>query len=220
MLWIVFALAVVLWTVLLASPYFKKMNAEQKATLVLESAATSLSIFLGAFVGIYFSNLNQQINDTESNYRVWKKAVFEIQLVEEEIVESKNLFANVRGYNPAETYQNYIAQNFSIDLSYLDNLFDDIGLMKNAHERSFSAVKAARSNIRKMEKMLAHAHLTDPKVEELLQLIKQELTDLRRIVSWEAERVYGRLSDAQLLDFHEKLVQERAKRTPNTGGGR
>ncbi|MCC6458860.1 MAG: hypothetical protein IT260_00215 [Saprospiraceae bacterium] len=215
MLWIVFALAVVLWTALLVNSYFKKKNAELKATLVIESASTFLGIFLGAFVGIYFSNLNQKINDTANNFKIWKNAAFEIQLVEENLLDAKTQFALTHQQNSGETFQHFFQQNYSIELPYLDHLFDDIGVMKNTHERTFSAVKVTRSNIRKMEKILAQETLSDQKVDELLQLLGGELKDLHRMLSWEAKFENDQLSDALMHDFHEKLIKERAQRAQN-----
>lgn len=197
--------------------YFGKLDKEKKTKVFFDSINITFSVLLGIFLGLAFSKLDTNMELQKNQQKVWSKAAIETNINIQRIDNLLSDFNKISRIDTALKYSEYIQQNVEIDLNYTESLIQDINWVKDAHDLTFNAVKVSILNISLLENTINTTNLTDKKINELIDIIKNELNSLNRVLSWETYRLDGRLEDNKLILFHDRLTIKRDSINRNNG---
>jgi hypothetical protein len=205
MVWIILAFALIIILVNIYI-YFGKQDKEKKAKVFFDSINIIFSVLLGIFLGLAFSNLDTKMELQKSQQKVWRKAAIETNINIQRIENTLLDFNKISRIDTTLKYNEYIKQNFEIDLNYTKSLIQDINWVKDAHDLTFIAAKTSIKNITLLKNTISTTNLTDKKINELIEILKEELHSLNLVLSWETYRLDGRLEDNELMQYHDSLT--------------
>ncbi len=168
---------------------------------------TLIATFVGVFLAIYFTNQSENNKEKQNAIKLLNATAFDLSNLTKNVQTTYNV-ATIKidsSYSPKIHIKDNLPE---LPIMY-QNILTNENVLKHLSEVGIKEFYNSNYNLKKMQNIIVSGNLkTDTAYLEHLHIYIKQLVFTQKIVAIETERLYGEISDKNLIPLYQEQIDE------------